>query len=179
MSHQKNPESSGGVEKSRSLIEAERVLSRYLEESEKRQTPERFAILAKAFELKAHFGVNDLLEAVESSGYHVSRATVYNTVEILCACGILRRHLLESRHASYELAQGNHIHLVCSRCGAIEEIHGQMFEDSLLAENIRDFTPRYFSATVFGICGKCSGSVTPRQGNARAETSVGLTENEK
>lgn len=152
----KESENPGTLKKSGPLKEAEKVLSRYLEESEKRQTPERFAILAKAFELKAHFGVNDLLEAVENSGYHVSRATVYNTVEILCACGILRRHLLDSRHASYELAHGNHIHLVCSRCGAIEEIHGQVFEDSLLAGKIRDFSPRYFSATVFGICGNCS-----------------------
>ncbi len=143
------------MEKSQSLLKAEERLSRYLEEAERRQTPERFAILAKAFELRAHFGVNELLEAMEKSGYHVSRATVYNTVEILCACGILRRHLLDSRHASYELARENHIHLVCSCCGKIEEVTDPAIEESLLAIGISGFSPEYFSATVHGRCSDC------------------------
>lgn len=143
-------------EKSASLKKAEALLTRYLEEADRRQTPERFAILAKAFELRAHFGVNELLEAMNSSGYHVSRATVYNTVEILCACGILRRHLLESRHASYELAHGNHIHLVCSGCGKIEEIRDPRIEEALLSSDLGGFSSEYFSATFHGLCRDCS-----------------------
>lgn len=143
------------MEKTPGLIKAAELLSRYLEESEKRQTPERYAIMKKAFELRAHFGVNELLSAMEESGYHVSRATVYNTVEILCACGILRRHLLDSRHASYEVAHDNHIHLVCSRCGAIEEVRDNGLEEHLLSAEFGGFRPEYFSATVNGICRKC------------------------
>lgn len=137
------------------LAEAERLLSQYLEETDKRQTPERFAILAKAFDLRAHFDTNELLEAMNSSGYHVSRATVYNTVEILCACGILRRHLLDTRHAVYELAHGNHIHLLCSRCGRIEELDDTTLSDLLMRGTVNGFAPHYFSATIYGTCRKC------------------------
>ena len=143
------------MKKSQALLKAEAILTRYLEEAERRLTPERFAILDKAFELRAHFGINELLEAMEKSGYHVSRATVYNTVEILCACGILRRHLLETRHASYELARENHIHLVCSVCGSIEEVNDPEIEEKLLGIGINGFTPGYFSATVHGLCVSC------------------------
>lgn len=163
------------MERSIGLSKAEALLSQYLEEAERRQTPERFAILAKAFELKAHFGVNELLAAMDESGYHVSRATVYNTVEILCACGILRRHLLESRHASYELAHGNHIHLVCSRCGAIEEVSDPSVEETLLGLGFSGFKTEYFSATVHGLCSSCleiSKEQTTKSNNNGHQTGV-------
>ena len=41
---------------------------------------------------------------LEADAYHVSRATVYNTIDLLCECGILRKHQFSSHQAQYELA---------------------------------------------------------------------------
>ena len=59
-----------------------------------RQTPERFAILDKTLEQKVHFDIDELYKNIEAD-YHVSRSTVYNTVELLCECNILRKHYLK------------------------------------------------------------------------------------
>lgn len=129
-----------------------------------RKTPERYAILKKAVELSAHFGVDDLYSALEKEGYHVSRATVYNTLELFCEAAILNRHLFDTSLARYELAcASHHLHLICRRCGRIREIE----DDSLAAEMIEQkypgFQPEYSSSIVYGICEICSGNRDPEE----------------
>lgn len=121
-----------------------------------RKTPERYAILDKAVELSAHFGVDQLYQAMEDEGYHVSRATVYNTLELLCEAGILNRHLFATNLARYEVARGSHLHLICRRCGSIKEIDDSSLTASLLTEDYAGFKPEYSSSSVYGLCALCA-----------------------
>ena len=130
-------------------------LTDFLQNNHLRKTPERYAILEKAVELSAHFGVDQLHNAMESAGYHVSRATVYNTLELLCEAGILTRHLFATNQARYEVARGSHLHLICRRCGAIREVDEPDLTSRLLSEPYGDFIPEYSSTIVYGICGEC------------------------
>ncbi len=120
-----------------------------------RKTPERFAILDKAVELSAHFGVDELYNALENVGYHVSRATVYNTLELLCDAGIFNRHIFATNQARYELARGSHLHLICRRCGSIREVDDPTLTSRLLTEDYPGFAPEYSSTSVYGICADC------------------------
>lgn len=127
----------------------------YLTEHQMRKTPERFALLDRAMTLPGHFGVDVLYEAMENSGYHVSRGTVYSTLELLVDCGLLNRHLFGARKTSYEVALGSHFHLVCSGCGKIREIEEPSLTDYLTGMQFDGFTPTYYSTMVYGLCSEC------------------------
>lgn len=127
----------------------------YLADHHLRKTPERFALLDKALTLPGHFGVDLLYESMESSGYHVSRATIYSTLELLVDCGLLNRHLFGTRKTVYEVALGSHFHLVCNACGNVREIEEDQFSQ-LARLDLGDFTPTYCSTMVYGICGACA-----------------------
>lgn len=120
-----------------------------------RKTPERFALLDKAMTLSGHFGVDELYASMEKDGYHVSRATVYNTLELLCDCGLLNRHIFGARKSRYEVALGSHVHLICQRCGAIREVEQPDFNALLSRAGFGGFRPAYFSTMVYGLCEEC------------------------
>ena len=88
----------------------------FIKSRNKRQTQERYKILDKIVERGSHFDIDDLYTDLEST-YHVSRATVYNTVNLLCESGILNRSHLQGNQTLYELSGTKHIHLICSGCG--------------------------------------------------------------
>ena len=131
-------------------------LTEFMQQNHLRRTPERYAILEKALELSAHFGVDQLYNAMEGAGYHVSKATVYNTLELLCRAGILNRHIFSTNQARYEVARGSHLHLVCRRCGKIREVDEPDLTSRLLEDAYDKFLPEYSSTIVYGICDECS-----------------------
>lgn len=127
----------------------------YLTNRQLRKTPERFALLDKAITLPGHFGADLLYESMEASGYHVSRATIYSTLELLVDCGLLNRHLFESRKTCYEVALGSHFHLVCNVCGKIREIEEEQLSH-IQHMDLDGFNPTYCSTMVYGICKDCA-----------------------
>ena len=68
------------------------TFTQYMQMHRMRKTPERYAIMEKVFDTVSHFSIDSLHTLVESDGYHVSRATVYNTIELLIEAGLVRRH---------------------------------------------------------------------------------------
>ncbi len=132
-------------------------LTEFLHRRHLRKTPERYAILSKAIELSAHFDVDQLYNALETEGYHVSRATIYNTLELLCEAGILNRHLFATNLARYEVARGSHLHLICRKCGKIKEIDDPLLTQSLLHRDYDGFSPEYSSSSIYGLCADCAG----------------------
>lgn len=138
----------------------EAAFTRFLNDGKYRKTPERFAILRKAIELHSHFEVDTLHMAIENDGYHVSRATVYNTVELLEKAGILKKNVFGQNSATYEVNHDNHIHLVCKRCGMIREIENEHIAEEVMALKPEDFTPESFAITIYGTCSNCSQEST-------------------
>lgn len=127
----------------------------YIKSKKMRQTPERFAILDKTLEQKVHFDIDELYKNIEAD-YHVSRSTVYNTVELLCECNILRKHYLNETLAVYELADDRHLHLICLKCGAVKEVHDEKVGEYLSTLKFRGFHPTSSTTNIYGICSACS-----------------------
>lgn len=127
----------------------------FIKSKKMRQTPERFVILDKALEQKVHFDVDELYKDIEND-YHVSRSTVYNTLELLCECNILRKHFLNENQAAYELAEDRHLHLICLKCGAVKEVHNDNVAEYLSTLKFRGFLPSFSSTNIYGLCSSCS-----------------------
>lgn len=138
---------------------AQERFKNYLNKRNLRKTPERFALLDKAMTIPGHFDVDALYEAMEIAGYHVSRATIYSTLELLVDCGLLNRHIFGSRKTSYEVALGSHFHLVCTVCGKIQEIEEDNVTAQLKRSDFQGFTPTYISTTVYGVCNDCKNPI--------------------
>ncbi len=128
---------------------------RYLESRNMRKTPERFAVLRRAMSFEGHFSGNDLYALMEGDGFHVSRATVYHVLDILCECGLVNKLNLGTRSVVYEMAMSSHLHLVCMRCGKVDEIEAPVFEKLSREMMPVNFRPSFFSASVYGICDEC------------------------
>jgi Fur family ferric uptake transcriptional regulator len=99
------------------------LFSEHLEKNQLRKTPERFAILDEIYSRNEHFDVEELFECMKERNYRVSRATVYNTLDLLVECNLVRKHQFGGSIAQYEKSVGysQHHHLICNQCQQVTE----------------------------------------------------------
>lgn len=128
----------------------------FLESRRLRRTQERYAILKRALDYDGHFEADSLHGDLEKEGYHVSRGTVYNTLDLLCQCGIITRLLFDPHQASYERSGQNHCHLICTQCGQVTEINDDTISGRLDTIKLPTFIPAYFTTCIYGVCSKCA-----------------------
>ena len=134
----------------------------YLALRKHRRTPERFAILDQIYQKKGHFDMDELYDLMVGANFRVSKATLYNTMDLLMDCGLVIKHQFGNNNSMYERAEGNdnHDHLICTSCGKVWELENGGLCSSGLQRKIKRFKVSYYSMYIYGICSNCSRAKT-------------------
>lgn len=124
-----------------------------------RATSARLAILEVLERASQPLSTQRIYQAIrKDSG--ADQATVYRSLELLEASGIVRQVDLRHGHAHYELAdQNDHHHLVCLHCGRIEDFEGCGVRDMVkktLRQSKQFASVQEHSFELFGVCKSCT-----------------------
>ncbi len=134
------------------------TLTTFLKERKLRGTPERYKILEEVIKGTGHFDADELHAKLRTRGVEVSRATVYNTLDLFLECGLISKYRFGENHSRYEnaFARPRHDHLICLSCGDIIEFVNEKL-DKIQEEVCKEKNFRIQNATlqIFGVCSNC------------------------
>ena len=132
-------------------------LDDFLELNNLRKTEERYAIFDRICTFPSYFDIKQLYEQMEFSNFHVSRATLYNSIEIFIASGLLVRHQFGSNTIFFELKllADKHIYMICTKCGSVMEASRDSLDFNLANLRFRRFTPESYNIYIYGLCSRC------------------------
>ena len=140
------------MEKKTILDEVKNILDKHLELKGLRKTPERYAIINEVYSFNHHFDADELYSQMIKKNYRVSRATIYNTLELLVSLELVTRHVFKDNLAKYEKSFGfmQHDHIILDNDEIIEFCDPRIQSIKNTVEEMFDIKIKNHSLYFFG-----------------------------
>ncbi len=123
-----------------------------------RMTPQREAILRYLAQARSHPTAAEVYQAVKATYPHVSRATVYNTLNLMSRLGLIVELRRQEGAVRYETNLAPHANLICLRCGQVVDVDMPLHLS--LPQDV-DFQVQSVRVDVYGYCATCRRKPTP------------------
>lgn len=131
-------------------------LNKYIKKKKLRNSPERIIVIEEIIAMDCRFTAQSLLDSINTH-YTISRASIYNIINLLLDAAIIIRHPFPGGEIQYEAtsrAATHHIR-ICTRCGAIKEFTDQKFLRPIKNRKFTTFETQFSMVYLYGVCKKC------------------------
>lgn len=104
-----------------------------------------------------HLSAEDIFRTLIDQGEDVGLATVYRVLTQFETAGLVKRHNFEEGHSVFELNQGeHHDHLVCVKCGRVDEFVDEIIEKRQQAVALQSgYQMTDHNLIIYGVCKTC------------------------
>jgi Fur family transcriptional regulator, stress-responsive regulator len=132
-------------------------LGELLRERGLRVTSQRLLIERALRDHGGHLTAEQVHDLVEPGLPGVTQQTVYSTLALLADLGVARRVMAQGGSTRFEATRADHHHMVCERCGAIEDLDVRVsLGAATRASRAKGFVPASAGVTVLGLCARCA-----------------------
>ena len=128
-----------------------------------RQTRQRDSILQVLESACGPLSVPQIQQHSQKKGLKVGIATVYRTLNLLHAAGMILPVALPGGETRYEPAsRGHHHHFQCRRCGRVDDLSVCPLSGALKMPLPKGYKLEGHEITLFGLCPDCGSSKRKR-----------------
>ena len=131
-----------------------------LKKSGLKATFQRINILER-IEVHGHMSIDAIYEEVVKTHPSLSLATVYKNIILMVEKGVLVEVPITGKKPKYELSKEDHIHLVCTECGEVEDKSKDTMTDDMFASmtDKENFIVNKQQINLYGVCAHCQEAV--------------------
>lgn len=136
-----------------SFEKLKKIFFSYLEEKDFRKTPERLAILKEVYNTEDHFDIDTLYLKMKQNKYRVSKATIYNTINLLVECNLVIQHKFGKNSSVYEKSfeYRQHDHFIDIETGNVLEFCDPRIQEIIVSvEKTLGVKVAYHSLNLYG-----------------------------
>ncbi len=125
-----------------------------LREHNLKATPQRLAML-ESIDYYGHINIDALYEDIKKKFSSISLATVYKNINAMTKNMLLFEVKLPNEKSVYEIVKAKHSHLLCQKCGTVQDIEVDI--DKIVAEISKkyEFKINQSDLVLSGTCKSC------------------------
>lgn len=120
-----------------------------------RLTRQRQVVLDALRSCPEHPDAQTIYERARQRMPHISLGTVYRTLGLLRDKGLIQELHFGKPHSRYEERGRPHHHIVCTRCGRVDDLSSEAFDLVAKARDLSDFEIEEQRLEFYGRCPQC------------------------